>query len=395
MLGILRKTVMDRCCACPILSRRVPENPAIRNISVGFVFSSSTIRNNSTEAEKQSFKISYLMNSCGLSSDGALIASKYVKFETADNPDKVVLFFKGYGFNQKQIATIVRGVPAVLSSNPEKTLAPKFHFFQSKGLDTCSIMNIITYCPCILSRSVENCLIPSFNSLSSLIGCQTKALAALGRFPSILVKDLEKNKVMNLFRRTGVPQCYIARLLCYWPRMFCTRIDRIEMIVEQSLEFGFNPSKSEFVEAILCLTSMNQSTWDKKLGLYKKWDLSEEEILLGFRKKPITMSRSVEMITGFMDLFVNKLGWEPSLVMSNTVLLCYSLEKRLIPRASVLQFLVSKGLLKKGPTYKTIFMYTEDQFLARYVTQYDEAPEIMKVYQRALCSTTKRGPAAM
>lgn len=47
---------------------------------------------------------------------------------------------------------------------------------------------------------------------------------------------------------------------------------------------GFDPSKRIFVAGMSSLVSMSQSTWEKKVDVYKSWDLSEADILTAFRK---------------------------------------------------------------------------------------------------------------
>ena len=68
-----------------------------------------------------------------------------------------------------------------------------------------------------------------------------------------------------------------------------------------------------------------------------------------------------------MDLFVNKMGKESSLIARRPLLLSYSLEKRLIPRYSVVQFLLSKGLINKDLRFKSVFESNEKMFLHRFV----------------------------
>ncbi|XP_031258129.1 uncharacterized protein LOC116116174 isoform X2 [Pistacia vera] len=147
---------------------------------------------------------------------------------------------------------------------------------------------------------------------------------------------------------------------------------------------GINPKKSRFVTAIITMLVNPKSYWDKKIDVYKRWGWSEEEILTTFRKNPWCMMTSVDKIMGVMDQLVNKMGWEPSVIMKQSILLSLSLEKRIIPRASVLQYLSSTGLLKNNPYNPvTSFRLPEETFLQRFVNRYDEAPQLMKLYREA------------
>jgi mTERF domain-containing protein len=59
----------------------------------------------------------------------------------------------------------------------------------------------------------------------------------------------------------------------------------------------------------------------------------------------------------------------------------YSLEKRLIPRALVLHFLLRNKLIDKKPNLNTLFVYSEKLFLEKFVNCFDEAPQLLKLYR--------------
>ncbi|KAF8401522.1 hypothetical protein HHK36_012462 [Tetracentron sinense] len=83
-----------------------------------------------------------------------------------------------------------------------------------------------------------------------------------------------------------------------------------------------------------------------------------------------------------MDFLVNKMGYESKYIARRPLLLMYSLEKRIIPRCSVLQFLNSNGLIKKDFSLNTVLIPNEKYFLKRFVTKYQvEVPQLLNVYQ--------------
>lgn len=83
----------------------------------------------STTSNPQSYTVSYLINTCGLSPESALSASKAVGFETRDKPDSVIAFFKNHGFSELRITNLIRIRPTVLFSDVKCTLSPKIEFF--------------------------------------------------------------------------------------------------------------------------------------------------------------------------------------------------------------------------------------------------------------------------
>lgn len=334
-----------------------------------------------TVSDSNSFTISYLINSCSFSPASASSASKRVTFHSPEKPDSVISFFKNRGFSNAQISFIIGKYPRVLLSDPNKTLLPKFQFLYSKGASDSEVLKIIAKAPKILKRSVKEYLVPSFDFLKDYLQSNERTIASIERFPSVIA-DCRQNHWSGSVRMlldAGVPEANVMYYLLYNPRMFTMTLDRLREILEDVLKMGFDPSKSTFMPAVCCIGGLSKSTWLRKLGVYKRWGLSEEHILAAFRGHPSFMALSEEKIMLGMDFFVNKLGWEAAAVVKNPVLLSFSLKNRTIPRASVLQFLFQKGLTKKLFMLVTPYRYTENQFLQKYVYPYlEKVPQLSK-----------------
>uniref|UniRef100_A0A2N9IZJ7 Uncharacterized protein n=1 Tax=Fagus sylvatica TaxID=28930 RepID=A0A2N9IZJ7_FAGSY len=342
----------------------------------------------SSTSNQHSFTVSYLINQCGFSRESALSASKKVNFETPDKADLVVSFFKNNGFSHSQISNIVRRLPPLLLSDPQKTFLPKLEFFMSKGFTSSDIATLLSRNPHILQRSLKNHVIPSFVFFKNLLGTDENTITAIKRFSSILRENLDTRVVpnVNLLRENGVPESNICALLKHSPRVIIKNVVRLKEIVEEVKEMGFDPLKFCFVQAVFAMSGMNKSTWERKVNAYKKWGLSEEEILEAFGKCPYCIMISEDKIMRVMDFWVNKMGLEASLIVKHPVLFTLSLEKRMIPRVSVIKVLLSKGLVVKKNIYlPTVFMYSENLFLQKFVTPYkEEVSDLLKLYKEKL-----------
>ncbi|KAL9680830.1 hypothetical protein QQ045_012609 [Rhodiola kirilowii] len=66
--------------------------------------------------------VSYLVGSCGLTSEAAERAAKRFRLQSADTADGVLALFKDYGFSDGHISSIVQRRPVLLLADPEKTL---------------------------------------------------------------------------------------------------------------------------------------------------------------------------------------------------------------------------------------------------------------------------------
>jgi mTERF domain-containing protein len=276
----------------------------------------------------------------------------------------------------------------VLLSKPKNTFLPKLEFFLSKGFTSYDIVTLLSRNPNILLRSLKNQVNPSFAFFKNLLGTDENTITAIKRFSGILIVNLDTYVVpnVNLLRENGVPESHIFGLLKQHPRLIMTNPVGFKEIVEEVKEMGFNPLKFCFVLAVFAMSGMNKSTWERKVNAYKKWGLSEEEILEAFGKCPYCIMKSEDKIMRVMDFFVNKMGLEASLIVKRPVLLTYSLEKRMIPRGSVIEVLLSKGLVvKKNIYFCKVFESTEKSFLQKFVAPYkEEASELLQLYKKKM-----------
>ncbi|XP_059630176.1 uncharacterized protein LOC132273173 [Cornus florida] len=345
---------------------------------------SSSLKSISTSTNQHSFTFNYLVNSCGLSPEKAISASKTVNLKTPDKPDSVINFFKNHGFSITQISELIRKRPIVLIFDPNKTLLPKFDFFYSTGISSTDLVKTLSTNPTILTHSLNNQIIPSFNLLKNFFHSDDKLIAAFKRYPEVLCHNAIIFPNIEILRQLGVPDSIIMALLTTQPRSLIIKADRLKEVVEDVKKMGFNPSKSQFVMAVRALTQMNKSTWKRKMEVYEKWGWSQEETILAFSKHPFCMTASEEKIMAVLNFCVNTMGWQSSVIAHRPKLMTLSLSKRIIPRCSVLQVLLSKGLIKKPISLQVLLESTERVFLHKFVTCYEEAPRLLKLYQEKL-----------
>ncbi|KAK8511159.1 hypothetical protein V6N12_033439 [Hibiscus sabdariffa] len=303
----------------------------------------------STSSVQQSFTVSYLMKTCGLSPESALSASKHVNFETPNQPDSVMAFLKNHGFSKSQIATIIGKMPRILSSKVEKTLLPKVTFFNSKGISSTDLTKLFVKNPHLLRLSLERKIIPNFNFLSNLFQSDNVALVVLNFQPRIFFYDFDACILpnCNVLRQNGVPELNIVKGFRRVPKTFFVTPVVFKDNVEEVKKMGFNPERFSFVVALDVLGSVRKSTWERKFDVYNKCGWSEKEILEAFRRFPLALALPEYKIKAVMDFLVNVMGFQASSIAKQPLLLGFSMEKRLVPRGLFVKDLVSMGLLKK------------------------------------------------
>ncbi|KAL5708910.1 hypothetical protein ACHQM5_019656 [Ranunculus cassubicifolius] len=351
------------------------------------LYPSSLIRficSNSTTHHHNSFTISYLINTCGLSQQKAISASKKLHFESSTKPDSVLTLFRNNEFSNSQISKIIASCPHLLLSNVDKTLKPKFEFFNSKGLFGTDLGKVLFKGAHILDYSLENNIVPSFESLKSIVGSDANVISMLKKSTVVLSVDHERMFApkLTLLNTHGVCDSNIAKLLVWQPRVFLMKNSRFNEIVAEVKKMEFDPSHYYFLIAIYGLASMSRSSLEAKFNVFRNWGWTEDQLRSAFRKFPYCVALSAENITSTMDHFVNKLGYAPSLIAEQPIVLTYSLERRIIPRCSIIQVLFTNGLLKKTPPLNSFLSYSENAFLKNYITKFEkEVPELMDAYQ--------------
>jgi mTERF domain-containing protein, mitochondrial len=81
-----------------------------------------------------------------------------------------------------------------------------------------------------------------------------------------------------------------------------------------------------------------------------------------------------------MSFWINQLGLD-ALVIAKVprVIVGSSLERSIIPRASVVQYLLKKGLWKKNASLTASFLMSDKLFLDTYINRFkEESPYLLK-----------------
>lgn len=187
-----------------------------------------------------------------------------------------------------------------------------------------------------------------------------------------------------LLKDYGVPSSRISKMVMVEPRILSVNTVLLRGVLKKVEELGFERGSGLFVMAIHALCTINKSTWEAKIELFKTLGWSENEIFDAFRRMPIFMKCSEKKIKEGMDFFVNKLRWRPSDVARNPMLLMFSLKRRLIPRSKVWEILNYKELVDEGEV-KRMLTLSENRFLRFYVTKYEkEVPYLSKAFRGEL-----------
>ncbi|XP_050231572.1 transcription termination factor MTERF5, chloroplastic-like [Mercurialis annua] len=332
---------------------------------------------------EQSLTVSYLSNSCGLSLQRAISATKYVHIENTDKPNLVLELLKAHGFANSQITRLISKHPQLILSDPEKTLKPKIQFLESLGIARADLPKILCLEGQILLTSLKNKILPTIDYLREILESDEKVLYALKRCPRTLRIGTDA-MVLNIdtLRAHGVPKPNIRTLIILDPLSILLRVDLFEQVVRDVKEMGFEPKKKNFVYALRSMSVMSKSLWESKKELLLGFGWSEKEFLLAFRLQPMFMLTSEKKMKVLMEFFTTELSLKPSDIVKCPNLFLASLEKRIIPRCSALKLLMSKGKVSDDVDFVWALFLSKERFEKTYITCFkQEYPELIEAYQ--------------
>lgn len=339
----------------------------------------------STSSSHSDSTISFFRTSCGLSPSVALTAAARTNLKTTANAKLVLGLLKIYGFTKSQITIIATKLPALFSYHPEKCIKAKIELFLSAGFTGTAIAKLISKDPSIIKSSLERKLRPNLHLLMTVhSGDRESAATSIAGSTWLLSLNPEKQILPNMktLQKHGVPDANIARLFKWCPRVITQEPSRFSKSVALLEEMGFKQSTSSFVIGIKVVSGLDVATWERKLQLYHSLGWSQEEVISAFKKNPFCMLLSEDKIRKVMGFFVEKLKWEPCRLASLPIALSYSLEKRIVPRYAVFNFLTTRGLPGTNLSFLTLLLMSESDFLKKCLCKYSyKIPKLMEVYK--------------
>ncbi|KAL1833877.1 hypothetical protein ACET3Z_003528 [Daucus carota] len=333
------------------------------------------------QAPSSDFTRSFLKNKCGISGKKLVSASGRVSFGLTDKrPCAVLQLLRRFGFSVKHYTRIISYDSRLLRCDAQKTLKPKLDFLLSvcnnREMD---LHKIVSISPCILHRSLDEYLVPTLNLLASALGNYKNVVIALKR-STLLLKSRASSVSPNvkLLQTLGVPHSRIFRLIIGYrataPLYRCS--DEFRIAVLKAMEMGFDPKSSSLVNAVTALLMCNNDLLHGiKSKLFRSFGFSEDEIIFVFKKQPLCFILSAGRTRRIVEFLMNNLCWSPSRIAFSPNVMLYSLEKRTIPRCSVLQVLGSRNIISNRSLLSVLVM-TEREFLKDFVVEHqDKVPE--------------------
>ncbi|XP_062222002.1 uncharacterized protein LOC133921226 isoform X2 [Phragmites australis] len=336
----------------------------------------------------------YLVTTCGLTNEQAAKAAKYIShFKFPSKADAVLAFFTGpaLGLSKADIALLVSLDPRILNSSVEKTLRARVDGFLSHGFTAAQIRSFVRRAPSLF-RSVN--INKKLGFWMPLFGSPERLLQASDWNNWLLTTDLKKVEPNVAFlKQCGLSAGDIAKLLVAASRLVTMHPEYVQDAVRRTTQLGVAPGSQMFRHALATIGCICQEKVDAKVAVLKEtlgW--SQEEVNLAFSKAPRILVASEERLRRNAEFLINKVGLPPQYIAHRSVLLMYSLERRLVPRHLVVKALKERRLVDQDRCFFNVVTPTEEKFLEKFVAPYEKSiPGLADDYESACAGKVPEG----
>ncbi|XP_059281388.1 uncharacterized protein LOC132035087 [Lycium ferocissimum] len=331
--------------------------------------------------------VDFMVNSLGFSTQEAISTSDKVTRSRIRNhePHLLLDLFDQMGINKLQIKTLISSSPKLLICRVDKNLLPKIKVLQQLGLSGSDLVTFISKSD-LLTTGLHTIIEPNLVYLKELLGSHDSVTRIIMKEPRLFSCNLHKVMPPNitLLQNLGFSRMDIDKAFHRHPRFLLNNPVKLERAVYQLEKIFHMPRESRmFIHGVEVLVSLDESTLERKLDIYRSFGWSDSDICKMVRKLPYCLTTSEAKIRITLKFFMNELGYESSYLASYAPLLKYSFEKRVMPRNEILKFLKENQLVKGKLCLYTVVKCTELQFLEKYVLPFRATmPELYDLYMK-------------
>lgn len=339
----------------------------------------------------------YLVNSLKLSkTEATAISRRYPCVSSFEKPEAVIRFFKALGFSDTEIQFSIKRQPTILFADVENNIKPKVAFFQELGLCGPRLGMMISRNPSLLRSSLDKKLIPSIEVIKEVLKTDGSEKSTnnfnvlmfriLSRSAFVIGNDSRLRSNITYLRNCGVCSSQLISLLKFDLRLLSTREEELRNLVSRAIEMGFMMGSRMLVYAILALYSNTAETINTKFKLLHSFGFSQDECNEMFLKSPNVFRVSEAKLRSNVELFLQRLMVDKSVLVGSPVVLCFSPEKRMIPRYKILEMIKSRSLLKNEPNFISVAFLPEMKFVEKYILRFGgiDAKELQLAYENYL-----------
>ncbi|MCD7473079.1 hypothetical protein HAX54_014665 [Datura stramonium] len=331
----------------------------------------------------------YLVDSLGFSNEEAANTfRKITSRKTFKDPGLVLKFLIKAGFDKTQIKQMVSRTPKLLFCDVSTTLKPKLQFLRDLGFSGSGLVDVFARGTKLIERGLDTHLRPTINLLRRILGGDENVVKAIKRAPWLLSTGVLHTMETNilLLRNYGFSDVDIRRHVLRNPRHIAQNPEWVKDLFHRvEKDFRVPCDSPMFLSGFHVIASHKKSTLERKIGIFKRFGWSDDDVLKMFGKLPFSIGHSEIRIQKALNFYMNELGLEPAYMVSHPAMWTYSLEKRVIPRLQVLKILDEKKLERRNLSFYTVLLFTESKFIEHFVLPYkDQIPDLYESHKKSV-----------
>jgi len=207
----------------------------------------------------------------------------------------------------------------------------------------------------------------------SVFGSLDELMQALRINAALLSQSIEKVCKPNLalLQKCGIivsdiPNSFMSRVLTVDPKNLQEALARLH-------EFRIQQGSQSFFRGLCTFAILGSERITKSIQLFEKLGWSKDHIVSAVKGDPNILGFTEERVRRSMEFLIGVVGLEVPYIAQRPALINYSIERRLLPRNCLMNFLRAKGLFNDKPTFFSVASISDDIFRQRYVHPYEES----------------------
>eukprot|EP01018_Ginkgo_biloba_P034356 Gb_06120 [translate_table: standard] len=267
---------------------------------------------------------------------------------SVEDLNDVLIFLKDFD-EEKEFCGIILRHPALLLLNVGRDLKPRVEFFENllKGEDV--LKKLLRLFPGILAYTVEH-MEKHVEYLKSSVFSEANVAIIVMAYPQILSLSIERKlqPKIEFLQKCGLNEKEIAKLLIRCPAFLGLSFD--ENLSRKAIllgNIGFEPYSYHLAQVLSTVSRISYEKLQTTIDLFLSYGLSYEDICEMGTKQPHILRYSHECLKPKIDYLVNEMHSSSKDLISCPAFLGYSLEDRIKPRHEIMEWLMSKGLIKR------------------------------------------------
>ncbi|PAN40345.1 hypothetical protein PAHAL_7G307800 [Panicum hallii] len=341
------------------------------------------LRFSTSSSDQPHFMVDYLVSTCGLPPDkAAKAAPRFAHLSSPSRPDAVLAFLRSRGLTRAQARAVVSWNPAVLLSDVDATIAPKFRAVRSLGLTRAEAVRLFSLYPPALAMGVHTNLLPRLLLWLDLLGSARLLMKWLAK--TWLLRNSVDALLQNLgaLRSHGVPEARLAATVRLKPSLILQSPAKLRALTARVDACGVPRGSRMYAWALLTLHNVSDTAFRaKRAAVMRGTGCTEQEFLAMFRRAPCFLFMSAELLRRKVEFLVDTVGCGADHIVRDPVLLTLSVSKRMVPRCRAIEALKARGVDIGRERLVNIVRASEARFVERYILRYsDQAPELLEMY---------------